>query len=129
MSDYHLHALDIFFVVFHSMLIIFILFGWIYKGLRLLHLVVVLLTGVSWFVLGLFYGIGYCPLTDWHWEVLRQLGERALPTAYVQYILDRLLGISISPAFSDAITLLGWMAALLIAVYLQYLKRKQKRNN
>ncbi len=129
MSDYHLHALDIFFVVFHSILIIFILFGWIYKGLRLLHLVVVVLTGASWFVLGLFYGIGYCPLTDWHWKVLRQLGERDLPTAYVQYILDRLLGISISPAFSDAITLLGWMAALLIAVYLQYLKRKQKRNN
>ncbi len=129
MSDYLLHALDIFFVVFHSVLIIFILFGWIYKRLRLLHLVVVLLTGASWFVLGLFYGIGYCPLTDWHWKVLRQLGERDLPTAYVQYILDRLLGISISPAFSDAITLLGWLAALLIAVYLQYLKRKQKRNN
>lgn len=128
MSDLLLHILDVFFVVFHSILILFVLFGWIHKPLRLLHLIVVLLTGASWFILGLFYGIGYCPLTDWHWNVLNQLGKTDLPVAYVQYILDRLLGISITPAFSDIITLLGWAGALLIAIYLQYKKlRKRKK--
>ncbi len=124
-----LHVLDIFFVVFHSVLILFVLFGWISRQLRLLHLVVVLLTGASWFILGLFYGIGYCPLTDWHWNVLRQLGETDLPVAYVQYILQRLLGIRITPAFSDIITLLGWAGALIIAIYLQYrkLRKRQKK--
>ncbi len=126
MSETLLHILDIFFVVFHSMLILFVLFGWIPRPLRLLHLIVVLLTGASWFILGLFYGIGYCPLTDWHWNVLSQLGETELPVAYVQYILYRLLRIRITPAFSDIITLLGWAGALLTAIYLQY-KKLQKR--
>lgn len=126
MSDPLLHVLDIFFVILHSLLILFILFGWIPRSFRLLHLIAVLLTGASWFILGLFYGIGYCPLTDWHWNVLRQLGEPDLPTAYVQYILHRLLRINITPAFSDIITLLGWAGALIIALYLQY-KKLQKR--
>ncbi len=129
MSDTLLQALDVFFVVFHSALILFVLFGWILRPLRTIHLIVVLLTGASWFILGLFYGIGYCPLTDWHWQVLRQLGETGLPPAYVQYILQRLLRIHITPAFSDLITLLGWAGALIIAIYLQYMKlrkRKQK---
>ncbi len=126
MSDLLLHILDIFFVVFHSILILFVLFGWIPRPPRLLHLIAVLFTGASWFILGLFYGIGYCPLTDWHWHVLRQLGETDLPPAYVQYILHRLLGINITPAFSDIITLLGWAGALIIAIYLQY-RKLQKR--
>ncbi len=92
MSDTLLQALDVFFVVFHSALILFVLFGWILRPLRTIHLIVVLLTGASWFILGLFYGIGYCPLTDWHWQVLRQLGETGLPPAYVQYILQRSCG-------------------------------------
>ncbi len=127
MSDLLLHVLDIFFVAFHSALILFVLFGWIVRPVRPLHLITVLLTGVSWFILGLFYGIGYCPLTDWHWNVLRQLGETNLPAAYVQYILKRLLAIHITPAFSDIITLLGWAGALIIALYLQYRKLQKRK--
>ncbi len=127
MSQFLLHVLDIFFVVFHSVFILFILFGWICRKWRIIHLTAVVLTGLSWFVLGLFYGIGYCPLTDWHWSVLRQLERTDLPTAYVQYILDRLLGIQITPSFSDTITLLGWLGALLISVYLQYRHKKRKK--
>ncbi len=127
MSQFLLHVLDIFFVVFHSVFILFILFGWICRKWRVIHLTAVVLTGLSWFVLGLFYGIGYCPLTDWHWSVLRQLERTGLPTAYVQYILDRLLGIQITPSFSDTITLLGWLGALLISVYLQYRHKKRKK--
>ncbi len=126
MSQFFLHVLDIFFVVFHSVFILFILFGWIYPKWRIFHLAAVLLTGISWFILGIFYGLGYCPLTDWHWSVLRQLERTDLTTAYVQYILDRLLGIQITPSFSDIITLLGWLAALIISVYLQYRKRRKK---
>ena len=62
--------LDIFFIVFHTSLIFFNLFGWIWKYTRRANLVALLLTGGSWFILGLYYGIGYCPFTEWHWEVL-----------------------------------------------------------
>ncbi|MCD4791284.1 MAG: DUF2784 domain-containing protein, partial [Bacteroidales bacterium] len=74
--------LDTFFVVFHTALIIFNLFGWIWKPTRRLNLITLLLTGASWFILGIFYGIGYCPLTDWHWQVLHKLGIYDVPNSY-----------------------------------------------
>ncbi len=117
-----MQVLDIFFVVFHSFFILFILFGWLVPRLRMLHLACVLLTGASWFILGIFYGIGYCPLTEWHWQVLRELGKTGLPLSYVQYILHRLLGIFISASTADTITLLGWLASLVISVFLQVRK-------
>ena len=80
--------LDAFFVVFHAALVIFNLTGWIWPRTRRLHLVVMSLTVLSWFGLGLVYGIGYCPCTDWHWDVKRQLGETGLPASYVKYYVD-----------------------------------------
>ncbi len=122
-----LQFLDIFFVVFHSALIIFILFGWIFRPLRMAHLICVLLTGGSWFILGLFYGMGYCPLTEWHWQVLTAMDHQVvLPASYVQYILERLLAISISARTADVITFLGWLAALMISLSIhlcKYLRR------
>lgn len=122
-----LYFLDIFFVVLHSLLIIFILSGWLIPKLRAAHLIVVLLTGASWFLLGIFYGIGYCPLTDWHWMVLKELGKTGLPVSYVQYILDRILGINISARTADVITLAGWVFALIVSLGL-WIKNKIQNN-
>ncbi len=110
--------LDVFFVVFHSALILCVLFGWIFPKTRKAHLVVVGLTGGSWFILGLFYGIGFCPLTEWHWQILRKMGETGLPASYVQYVLDRLTGIAVSASFADRITLLGWLIPTILSVCL-----------
>ena len=118
MEVWWLYVLDMFFVVFHSALILFILFGWIFPKTRKMHLFVAILTGGSWFVLGLFYGIGFCPLTEWHWQVLRKMGETGLPVSYVQYILNRLTGISVSASFADRITLLGWLIPTILSVIL-----------
>ncbi len=129
MPYWSLQLLDGFFIVFHSLLILFILFGWMIPRLRMVHLVCILLTGGSWFILGLFYGIGYCPLTDWHWQVLRKLGETSLPHAYIPYIINRLLGISLTARTADVITLLGWLAALIVSVSLQirlFIKKREK---
>ena len=118
MASWMLSLLDIFFVAFHSALILFILFGWIFRKTRKAHLITALITGGSWFILGLFYGIGFCPLTEWHWQVLRKMGETGLPVSYVQYILNRLTGISVTASFADRITLLGWLIPSLLSVYL-----------
>jgi len=59
--------------------ILFNLFGWIFRPLRKANLIVLALTGASWFILGIFYGIGYCPLTDWHFKLLYKHGQHALP--------------------------------------------------
>ena len=70
-----LSFLDVLLTVFHLTLTLFNLTGWILKKTRKLHLVVLMVTAASWFVLGIWYGWGYCPLTDWHWQV-RPSGRR-----------------------------------------------------
>ena len=85
---------DYFFTVVHITLILFNLFGWswIWRPLRKPHLLVILLTFISWGILRIWYGQGYCPLTDWHWELLSRAGHRQLPHSYISYLLQRMLG-------------------------------------
>jgi hypothetical protein len=105
--------LDIFFVILHTSLIIFNLFGWIWRKTRKLNLVLLLLTGSSWLFLGLIVGtLGYCPLTEWHFSVLDKLGVTNLPTSYVKYLADRLTGLDINPSLVDNVTLYSFLAAL-----------------
>ena len=110
--------LDIFFLVFHAILIIFILFGWIWFKLRRLNLLVILLTLASWTILGIFYGFGYCPLTDWHFNVLERLGQTGLPSSYIKYIADRIAGTDFMQGAVDIVTALGLAGSLLISLYL-----------
>jgi hypothetical protein len=121
--------LDIFFLAFHTALIFFNLFGWIWKRTRLLNLITLLLTAASWFILGIFYGIGYCPLTDWHWEVLHKLGKYDLPYSYTKYLADRLTGLDFDPVLVDNMTSILFFAALLISVVINVAiyRRKHKR--
>lgn len=111
--------LDIFFVIFHSSLILFNLFGWIWKKTRIANLVTLLLTGGSWLILGLIVGtIGYCPLTDWHFHILEKLGKTNLPYSYVKYLVDRLLGLNLDPALVDKFTLYSFLVALVFSIWL-----------
>jgi hypothetical protein len=120
--------LDIFFVVFHSCLIIFNLFGWIMNKTRVYNLALLLLTGSSWLFLGLIVGVpGYCPLTDWHFQVLEKLGKTDLPSSYVKYLADRITGIHFNPSMVDRITLYAFLAALTISVILNLFDLVQKR--
>jgi len=121
-----LHFLDLFFIVFHTFLIFFNLFGWIWKPTRKANLVTLLLTGGSWFILGIFYGWGYCPLTDWHWEVLNKIGAPVLPDSYISYLLQRLTGIFLSAKWTDFLTLMFYFLALSGSVYTNLFRRRGK---
>ena len=118
--------LDVFLLVFHLVLVVFVLFGWIWRKTRPWNLAVILLTLASWFILGLFYGIGYCPLTDWHWQVLRKLGETGMPTSYISYLVKRFTGFTPAQDLVDAITLLGALAALAVSLTLNIRDFKKK---
>jgi len=122
--------LDIFFLIFHTFLIFFNLFGWIWKKTRKLNLIVLSLTGASWLFLGLIVGtLGYCPLTDWHFKILEKLGKTNLPDSYTKYLADRLTGLDINATLIDNLTLYTFLAALVISVILNlrdYKKRKEK---
>ncbi len=120
-------ALNIFFLIFHSSLILFNLFGWIWKPSRKINLASLLLTGLSWFFLGIFYGVGYCPLTDWHYEVLNELGKTNLPSSYIQYLLDFFFNITVSQKTTDLWTMVLFFVALICSLYFNYFNEIIKR--
>jgi hypothetical protein len=122
------HILDIFFVIFHTSLIIFNLFGWIYKRTRILNLILLSLTGASWLFIGLIVGtLGYCPLTDWHFSILEKLGKTGLPSSYIEYLSERITGLDFSVSLIDKITLCVFIAALSISLILNLRDLVRKR--
>jgi len=82
---------------------IFILFGWVWKKTRLANLIIILLTAFSWTVLGIWYGFGFCPSTEWHWQVRMKLGHYDLPSSYTKFLMDSLTGLDMEEKLVDAI--------------------------
>jgi hypothetical protein len=123
-----LHLLDIFFVVFHTALILFNISGWIWKKTRMANLITLLLTGSSWLFLGLIVGsLGYCPLTDWHFTILEKLGKTDLPYSYIKYLADRVTGLDIDAGLADTLTLYGFLLALALSLIINITLRLKKK--
>ena len=125
--------LDIFFVIFHTSLTLFNALGWAWKKTRVWNLVTLLLTGSSWLFLGRIVGVpGYCPFTDWHFSVLRKLGKTNLPNSYLKSLFDRITGLNIDSTLVDRVTLIVFVAALAVSVFLnlrdKILSKRLKRN-
>ncbi|HHJ09631.1 MAG TPA: DUF2784 family protein [Bacteroidetes bacterium] len=116
-------SLDLFFMVFHSSLVVFNLFGWIWKKTRLANLITLGLTGASWTLLGIFYGPGYCPLTDWHFRILGHLGKTNLPNSYMRYLVQRLFHADFPATLVDRATLIAFLIALLLSLFFNLRKR------
>lgn len=121
------HLLDLFFLLFHSSFILFNLLGWAWRPTRKLNLVSLLLTGFSWTVLGLFYGFGYCPFTDWHFQVLDRLGAQTSHSSYIQYLAARVVGIEMPPLAVDTITLVVYLLCLGLSLYVNIVYYKPSR--
>ncbi|MCK4429704.1 MAG: DUF2784 family protein [Candidatus Aminicenantes bacterium] len=120
--------LDKFFFVFHSSLIIFNLFGWIWKKTRLANLVVLLSTAFSWFILGIWYGFGFCPSTEWHWQVRVKLGLYDMPSSYIEFLIESLTGLDVSRIFVDIFALIFLILALIASILTNVRDwRKKKR--
>lgn len=92
MREVVLQIANYFFYLFHTVLILFNLFGWLFPKTRRLNLVSLLLTFGSWVLLGFWKGWGYCFLTDWHYSILRQLGEKDLPSSYIAFLVEKITG-------------------------------------
>ena len=88
--------LDKFFFIFHTALIGFNLFGWTWKKTRLANLITLLLTLLSWSILGIWFGFGYCPSTDWHWKVRARLGYQDMSSSYIKFLIDSVTGLDVS---------------------------------
>jgi len=121
--------LNIFFFAFHTLLILFNLFGWIFKKTRLLNLISLLITLLSWIVAGAIYGWGYCPLTDWHWQIRRELGLHQMPASYIKFMADTFTGMNWNPFLIDSLTVTFLAMALLASVYFNIRDFRANRNS
>jgi hypothetical protein len=119
-----LRILDLFLTLLHFAIIGFNLFGWIWKPLRKAHLFCIAVTAGCWFILGIWYGIGYCPITDWDWNIKEKLGETDLPGSFIKYYADKISGRSINDSFIDAMTAVCFFIAAVLSVYVNFLKGK-----
>lgn len=115
-----------FFFIFHVTLIFFNLFGWIPRRLRKWNLVSLCLTAFSWFVLGIFYGFGYCFLTDWHWQTRERLGYTNESNSYIHFLVTKLTPISMEEKTIDTLTAIFFFAALALSIYVNIWHRKVK---
>lgn len=119
--------LDLFFLVFHTSLILFNLFGWIHPRTRKLHLFSLSLTLLSWLGLGYFYTWGYCVCTDWHWQVLREMGQEGLPSSYLSYLVQRFFGVLPDRSIVDPLAVAGLLLPLCLNLLLRWRGRLEKR--
>ena len=119
-----LRLLDLLLTLFHFAIISFNLFGWIWKPTRKAHLVCIAITAGCWFILGIWFGIGYCPITDWDWQIKEKLGEHNLPGSFIKYYADKISGESVSASLIDAMTAVCFFVAALLSVYVNFFKKR-----
>jgi uncharacterized membrane protein (DUF2068 family) len=110
-------ALNIFFFAFHTILVLFNTFGWIWKKTRKWNLGTLLATSFSWFVMGAWKGqIGYCLCTDLHMQVRRALGIHDTAQTYIQLMAQALTGrmppLQLTTAFTGAVFALSLIASV-----------------
>lgn len=123
MKDVLLHLANSFFYVFHTVLIVFNLLGWLYPRTRKLNLITLLATFGSWGLLGFWKGWGYCFLTDWHYQVLRALGEKGMPSSYIAFLIEKITGLSLDPELVNTLTVSLALLALVFSVWVNLRKK------
>ena len=119
----NLRLLDLLLTLFHLLIIGFNLFGWIWRPTRKLHLICILVTALCWFGLGIWYGIGYCLITNYQWHIKELRGEQNLPNSFIKYMVDAIFGSNINATLIDVLTGLGFFLAALLSVYVNFFRK------
>jgi hypothetical protein len=81
--------------IVHIAIVSFVLLGWLVPEARFAHLVLCFLTLGSWFILGRWMGVGYCPVSDWHWKIKESLGEGRPAVTYITFLLHKVIGMEL----------------------------------
>ncbi|HTM92574.1 MAG TPA: DUF2784 domain-containing protein [Flavisolibacter sp.] len=120
--------LDVLLTVVHVSIVLFNLFGWIPKRTRKAHLVSLALTAASWFILGIWYGMGYCPFTEWQWRVKERLGEKNLPGNFIKYFIEKITGHNFSSAFVETLIVVCFAIAVVLSLFVNFILPRLKRS-
>ena len=112
---------------FHLAIVFFLVFGWISVRTRNLHRFAVGVTILLWVAVAELMGkkLGYCPVTDWHWDVKRLRGETDLPPSYIDYSLQK-IGVHLPPERADQIVMVVFGVIVVLTLALWVRERRQK---
>lgn len=121
-----LQLLDLSLTLLHLLIIGFNLLGWVWSAARKWHLISIIITACSWLLLGIWFGLGYCPITDWQWDVKSRLGEVNLPDSFIEYLLNNMLKMSVATSLIDALTAVGFALAAALSIYLNLADKKRR---
>lgn len=119
--------LDYFFIVFHTAIILFNSFGYIWKKTRKANLILLLLTAFSWFILGIWYGWGFCVCTEWHWEVREHLGYGHPEDSYTHFLAKLLTGKNFPQNIVDIVTAAMFFISFALSIMLNVRDWKRKK--
>ncbi|MBZ5859009.1 DUF2784 domain-containing protein [Flavihumibacter profundi] len=119
--------LNIFFFVFHTIFTLFNITGWIFKRTRKWHLLTLSLTAFSWFILGIWYGWGYCFCTHWHWQVRSALGYADTSNSYIHFLILKLTGINFAEQLVEYATLIIFLVSFGLSIWLNLKDHRNKR--
>jgi hypothetical protein len=120
-------ALNTGFFIFHTAWIVFTCLGWIWKRTRPWQLVTVALSALSWFGLGFWYGWGYCPCTDWHWQVRARLGFLD-PPSYIQLLVRDVTGIELAADVANGLAVFTLALVGFLGIALTIRDRRSRRS-
>ena len=121
--------LDHAFLVAHTVTHLLQPFGWAWRRTLRLNLLSIFLTAGSWVAFAPWYGLGYCPCTDWHWQVKWALGQTDLPNNYLTYLFDAWTGIAVSDEFAFRLAWGALLPALALSVWLNLKGRRSGKKN
>ena len=120
-------AADIFFFAFHSTLILFNTFGYLFRRTRIYNLATLSLTAFSWFALGIWYGWGYCWFTDLHWQVRDRLGYDDKTNSYIDLLIMKITGLEFHDDMINTATVVVFALSLILSISLNI--RDMKKPN
>ncbi len=124
MSRFGLQLLDAGFFFLHSCIVLFNVFGWMWRRTRRANLVLLLLTLASWLLMGAIYGVGYCVCTDLHFRVRRALGYHDLGDSYLSFLVWKVTGYLPSDHLVRIVSGTVFCFCLVISLWLNWRDRK-----
>lgn len=122
-------ALNIAFFVFHTSLILFNVFGWIWPKTRPWNLFTLGLTLFSWVVMGATKGMGYCICTDWHWQVREQMGIQETADSYIILLVRTLSGWDPPVALANNAAMVTFVVSTAMSAGLNLRDWRRRRAN
>ena len=122
-----LAALNVAFFAFHTVLILFNVFGWIDRRTRPWNLATLLLTLFSWTVMGIWFGKGYCVCTDLHWRVRAAMGIHDHADSYLVLLVRKLTGWDPPVQWVNDVAATVFVLALTASVVLNVRDRRPVR--